>query len=379
MVARGQIRAIEENFQRIYHTLISLYAPNEIFVVGKLPDTEKKDGGTKRCALSVIIPSWNGKKFLDTCLTSLEKQTCQDFEIFIIENGSTDGSLEYLKERFPSVKVIDMKTNTGFAAAVNAGIKAANSELIFLLNNDTEVHEDCIKESLNAVQRYPDDSFYSCKMINFYNREVLDGAGDCVPRNMNPFRRGQLWQDGDEFRVSQRIFGACAGAAVYKRQALKEVGCFDEDFFAYYEDVDVSMRLQLAGHTCRYIPKAVVYHIGSATTGSLFNPFVAANLARNKWLLLIKNISVNLMIRNFSHLRRGEIERFRFYRRHGHLKHYFLGMWQAFLNFPKMLAKRRKILGSARVSNNYIQEMMMESERWGVLKKMVCVPPRDKE
>lgn len=371
-ILRNQALVIEENFRRIYYHLMTLYAPNEIFSVGKLSaKTDDKD--KKSCELSIVIPNWNGKKFLEVCLNSLSKQTCKNFEIILVDNGSTDGSVEYVKTQFPSVRVIAHEKNMGFAVAVNAGIRTSNSELVFLLNNDTEVQENCVEEILKAVERYPDDSFFSCKMVSFYHRDILDGTGDCVPRNLNPFRRGQMWRDTNEFDISQHTFGACAGAAVYKKSALADVDFFDEDFFCYYEDVDISIRLQLAGYTCRYLPKAVVYHIGSATTGSTFNPIVAQCLARNKCFIFIKTISFGLMMQNIGELIKGEIGRILHFAKNGFTRYYLIGLGQAITKLPTMLKKRKKILNSAKVSNQYIQQLMMESEHWSNPDRIVKV------
>jgi GT2 family glycosyltransferase len=328
------------------------------------------------CLLSVVVPNWNGRRFLDTCLTSLENQTNKNFEIIIADNGSTDGSVEYLASSFPKVRMVISNKNAGFANAVNAGTLAAKSDLVFLLNNDTEVDRNCIQEILDAVERYPDDSFFSCKMMNFGFRDILDGTGDCVPRTLNPFKRGERWKDSDEFKLSQRTFGACAGAAVYKKKALTEVNMFDEDFFAYYEDVDVSMRLQLAGYTCRYLPKAVVFHMGSATTGSSFNPFIARYLARNKCFLLVKNLSWGLLWANWPWLVWGEVGRFRLFVKQGCVREYLKGVVEALIKLPKMIRKRKQILGSAKVSNKYIQKMMEESEQWLQPEKMAPIPPK---
>lgn len=369
---RGQFTLIEESLRRLYYHLVTLYAPNEIFSVGKLPGPVQPE---RSCRLSIVIPNWNGKKFLDVCLGSLQKQSVTNFETLIVDNGSSDGSVDYMKEKYPWVKVIPLPTNTGFARAVNEGIKASQSDWVFLLNNDTEVHPDCVSEIFRGLERYPDDSFFSCKLVNFQHRDILDGTGDCVPRNMNPFRRGQYWKDSPEFEISQHTFGACAGAAVYKKNALFEVDLFDEDFFCYYEDVDISIRLQWAGYTCRYLPKSVVYHIGSATSGSTFNPFIARLLARNKLFMLIKNISFGLAMRNGHKLVRGEIERVQHFRKEGVLRYYWAGWSEALRKLPKMLRKRKKILKGARVQADYIQRVMVESEVWNVPGRIVLADP----
>jgi GT2 family glycosyltransferase len=316
--------------------------------------------------LSILIPNWNGIKFLHKCLISLRDQTCQEFEIIVVDNGSSDGSIDYLKNNFPEVKIIHFEENRGFAVAVNAGIKAALSQTVFLLNNDTEVDKECVCEILSALERYPDDSFFSCKMINFYHRDILDGAGDCLPRNFNPFRRGQFWKNAPEFEESLQIFGACAGAAVYKKNALVEIDYFDEDFFCYYEDVDVSIRLQLAGHKCRYLPKTIVYHIRSATSGSTLNPFIAKCLARNKILMFIKTITIPLFFNNFGILAFGEVMRVLYFLKDGFIKEYCAGLIEAVLLMPSALRKRRIIMKSVKVTNKYLQKIMIESEKWDI-------------
>jgi GT2 family glycosyltransferase len=330
----------------------------------------------ERCLVSIVIPNWNGMRFLDVCLASLDNQTNKNFETIVVDNGSSDGSVEYLKENYPNVQTMALKRNTGFSKAANIGILAARGDLVFLLNNDTEVDHECVKEILAAADCYPNDSFFCCKMVNYYHRDILDSAGDFLPKSLNPFSRGEMWKDSEEFKLSQHTFGACAGAAVYKRNALIEVGMFDEDFFAYYEDVDLSMRLQLAGYTCRYIPEAVVYHLGSATTGSTFNPFIAQCLARNKCFLLIKNMTWALIWTNCFDLIWGEVFRSIQFVKQKCAVEYIKGIFEAFIKLPKMIKKRKQILGSAKVSNEYIQKIMDESEQWIQPDRIVSIPPR---
>jgi hypothetical protein len=246
--------------------------------------------------LDIVIPNYNGRQFLETCLGSIFRQTFTSFQVIVVDNGSADGSVAFLQDRFPAVKVIVLQENTGFSAAVNRGIAAGHCPLVFLLNNDTELAPDCLAELVRAAGAHG-DAFFAPKMLSFREREILDGAGEGYLRGGVGYRLGTLERDSEVYSRPRQVFGACGGAALYRRVMLERIGLFDEDFFAYLEDVDLNFRANRAGFSCRYVPSARVYHIGSATTGSKINPFTVRLSTRNNLYLLLKNYPVSMLCR----------------------------------------------------------------------------------
>lgn len=212
-----------------------------------------------------MILNFNGKRYLKDCLTSVLTQTFRDFEVILVDNGSSDGSAEYLETHYPWVKVVENKKNLGFAAGTNIGIKQAKGEYILTLNNDTQMDNHFL-ECLVRVMK-SDESVGMCapKML-FYDGRI-NSAGICLSRSGAAWDRGMSEPDIGQYDSTEEIFGPCAGAALYRKKMLEEIGLFDEDFFLYMEDVDLAFRGRLAGWKCLYVPDAKVYHVFGGTTG----------------------------------------------------------------------------------------------------------------
>ena len=242
--------------------------------------------------VTVIIPNWNGRAFLPACLSSLARQSASDFGVLLVDNGSEDGSVAFVREHFPFVKCLALPENRGFSAAVNAGIKACSSPWLFLLNNDAEVEEHCLERLIAATRHYSEEDFFAVKMVNFHDRTMLDGAGDAALRAGVGYRLGTMEKDLGQYNEDRPVFGACAGAALYSRRLFERIGLFDEDFFAYLEDVDLNFRACRAGLRCHYLAEAVVYHIGSATSGARISPLTVRLSTRNCFFVCAKNYSL---------------------------------------------------------------------------------------
>lgn len=247
--------------------------------------------------IEVIIPNWNGRAMLGHCLASLQRQSLQNFAVTVVDNGSTDGSISYLHREFPDVRIVSLDHNTGFSFAVNRGIEQAASPWLLLLNNDMEVAPDCLEELSRAIATRTDYDFFAIKMMNYRQRDRIDGAGDAVLRGGVGYRLGTLERDSPDYRQDREVFGACAGAALYSRKFFDDVGLFDPDFFAYLEDVDLNMRARRLGMRCMFLASAVVYHIGSATTGSKINGLTVRLSTRNNIYVLVKNYSLGTLLR----------------------------------------------------------------------------------
>lgn len=236
--------------------------------------------------ISVIIVNWNGRRWLESCLPSLAQQTYEDVEIIVVDNGSTDDSVPWLAAQWPHVQVLAQERNLGFARANNLGIRASSGAYIATLNNDTRLSATCLA-ALAAGVSDPTVGMVAACIMQWQRPDRLDSAGIEVDRAGIAWQRG--WdQEMVEVDVSQEVFGPSAAAALYRRAMLDKIGLFDEDFFAYYEDVDLAWRARQAGWRCCYAPQAKVYHWHSATADAA--PARKLYLiSRNKIWTLLKN------------------------------------------------------------------------------------------
>ena len=214
---------------------------------------------------SIVIPNWNGAHHLPDCLDSLRRQRYPRFEVILVDNGSTDGSLALLAQTYPEVRLIALGENWGFAPACNLGMRAARGEILVLLNNDTETDPGWLEALVAAFERWPGAGAVASKMLLFDRRDHLHTAGDFYRLDGTPGNRGVWQRDEGQFYEQEPVFSACGGSAAYRRAMLDQVGLLDESFFFSCEDVDLGWRAQLAGWACVYAPGAIVYHKVSAT------------------------------------------------------------------------------------------------------------------
>ncbi len=219
-------------------------------------------------SVSVVIPCWNGRRWLSGCLGSLAAQELPPAEVIVVDNGSQDGSLAYLRDEHPDVRVLALGTNTGFAYAANRGIEAARSRLVALINTDVELEPDWLSRMADAVRDDARVAAVACKMLALADRRAIYDAGDVLRRDGACVQRGRFERDGGRFDEPGEVFGACAGAALYRRAAVLAAGGFDERYFAYLEDVDLALALRQAGWRCRYVP-AVALHAGEGSSPQL--------------------------------------------------------------------------------------------------------------
>lgn len=277
--------------------------------------------------ISVIIPNYNGEKIIDGCIQSLLQQEYKDFNIIVVDNNSTDDSVKIIEEKYPSITLIKNNENLGFAAAVNIGIKASKSDFVALLNNDTEVDTKWLGNLYSVVSK--DDKIFSAssKMIRFYERDIIDDAGDQYNLLGWAYKRG----DGasvDKFNKNKVVFSTCAGAGLYRRKVFEEIGYFDENFFAYLEDIDVSFRGNIHGYKNVYVNDAIVYHMVSATSGSRHNEFKVKLASRNSIYLIRKNMPLIFTIINLPFLILGIIVKYIFFLRKSLGKEYIEGIME---------------------------------------------------
>ena len=277
--------------------------------------------------VSVVTPNYNGEKFLKAFFESLNEDSEFIGEVIIVDNGSTDKSRDYIKNstfNFPVI-LIENTENLGFAPAVNQAIKKARYEYIFSLNNDTEVKKGSIKALVDLISS--DDKIFSVqsKMLQYKNKELIDDAGDEYNLLAWTKKTGENHNSSEFLEISD-IFSACAGAAMYKKSLLDEIGMFDDNFFAYMEDVDLAIRSRIHGYHNLLCPDAIVYHIGSATSGSRHNEFKVRLAARNNVWVVYKNLPIPLKILNFIFLFFGFFIKYLFFKKKGFGSTYIEGI-----------------------------------------------------
>jgi GT2 family glycosyltransferase len=305
--------------------------------------------------VSVIIPSWNGATLLGPCLDALAAQTYGDAEICVVDNGSADGSRALLAERFPWVKTLTFDENRGFTPAVNAGIQHARGDVIAVLNNDTRADPRWLETLVHTLASRPDIGFCASKMLKMSDPRRLDNAGVGYRLDGFAISRGANEVDGPDWSRAGEIFGACAGAAAYRRSVLDDVGLFDEGFFAWYEEVDWSFRAQLRGHRCLYVPDAVVQHRQGASTVAPVRDFL---VTRNRVLTWLKNMPAPLVRRHPLAFPRSLLAGAWSDVRLGRMRAHVRGLVGVARLLRPVLRDRTRVQRSRRVSIDYLESIL---------------------
>ena len=298
--------------------------------------------------VSIVIPSWNRRALVVECLGSLSSQTFRDFAAIVVDDGSTDDTVEILSRDFPEMRVVRLPDNRGFAAAANAGMRAADAPLVFLLNNDMTLAPDCLERLVQRAEQ-SDAAMFAPLMLFRDRPDVIYSAGDGQLACGRPVSIGHGC-DASGFRHPDRIFGVSAGAALYRRELLDRIGSFDERFGAYFEDSDLNFRARLAGFAAEVVRDAAAYHVGSASLEGR-HVWRARQCCRNHALLVVKNMPAGLLVR---HAREIIAERFHQNRRVWSVARAENGAWHALAallgtwfstarQIPHALAERRRI------------------------------------
>lgn len=306
--------------------------------------------------VSIVIPNYNGIKFIKNCLLSLEKQTEEEFDIIVIDNASIDGSIELIKQEFPSVQLVELDKNYGFCKAVNEGIKRSKTEYVILLNNDTVAKESFVEELVRAMEQ--SNQIFSCsaKMLQLYDKELIDDAGDFYCALGWAFARGKS-KPATEFNENSQIFAACAGAAIYRRDVFEQIGYFDEAHFAYLEDIDIGYRARIYGYKNLYAAKALVYHAGSGVSGSRYNEFKVKLASKNSIYIIHKNMPILQIILNLPLLIIGFVIKTIFFAKKGFGITYIKGLGKGI----QMSLKTKKVKFQLRNIGNYV---LIQLELW---------------
>ena len=245
------------------------------------------DLGKRETNVSILIPNWNGMAYLPRCLGAISAQTCRDFEVIVVDNGSTDGSVAYLQEHHPEVTIIALDENLGFAAASNIGAKTAQGKWLALLNNDAFPEPDWLQTLVEATMEHPEYSFFASRLVKANQPDLLDGLGDAYHISGMAWRRYYNFPVDSINHLPEEVFSPCGAAALYNRDGFLDAGGFDEDYTSYHEDVDLGFRLRLRGHRCLYVPEAVVKHVGSASYGVQSDSQIYQGHRNLVWLSLI--------------------------------------------------------------------------------------------
>lgn len=281
--------------------------------------------------ITVVIPNYNGIKFLPGCLTALYAQEpgTPAYSVLVVDNGSADGSLQLLRERFPQVRVEALPENTGFCHAVNVGIRMAGTPYVILLNNDTRVRAGFVKALHDAIERRPEAFSVSAKMLMWDRPDLIDDAGDRYCVLGWAYGRGK-GRPAEKYNRPCRVFSACGGAAIYRRAVFAEIGYFDEAHFAYLEDLDIGYRAAICGYRNYYEPSAEVIHFGSASSGSRYNEWKTKLAAANNVYVIGKNMPLLQRLWNLPFLAAGFFLKFLFFCKKGMGGLYLQGLREGF-------------------------------------------------
>ena len=238
---------------------------------------------------SVVVLTCNGREHLEECLGSLKDQTYKALEVVLVINGSNDGSADFVRRRFGDfVRIIELPENIGYTGGNNVGLRAARGRYLALLNDDTRLHSDWLKNMVESLEKQADYGMAACKILSYYHPEIIDNVGHIFCRDGTFRGRGRLEEDRGQYDREEEVLSPSGCAFLVRREALDEVGLLDDDFFIYGEDADLSLRIRLAGWKVVYVPSSIVYHKYSATTGA-YSPFKAFLVERNRIWLTVKN------------------------------------------------------------------------------------------
>jgi|Deesub1362B_J571_1020462.scaffolds.fasta_scaffold00706_11 GT2 family glycosyltransferase len=333
--------------------------------------------------VSVIIVNYNGIHLLKDCLESLREQTYKDFETILVDNASTDGSLEFVRRVYPGVRIVANSVNKGYGGGNNNGIRIAEGKYIAVLNNDTKVDRDWLKNLVSAVEVDSSIGMCASKILNYHNPDIIDNTGMLMYRDGLARGRGRLERDLGQYDRQEEVFFPSGCAALYRKEMFDDIGLFDEDFFLYLDDVDIGLRGRLAGWRCIYVPEAVVYHRYSATTEP-YSPLKAFLVERNRIWIVIKYFPFSLILVNpfytllrylyqFYGLLAGRGAGSQMMRRESPLQ-MFLVLTKAYASalrgFGKMIKKRRMLKAIKRVNDSDIYQWL---QKFGMTVKEIAL------
>lgn len=313
--------------------------------------------------VALIVPNGDGRHLLAACLAALRRQTFRDFRALVVDNDSTDGSVEYVRAEFPEVDVLPLGYNGVFAGTVNAGIRATTSEIVVLLNNDTEAEPDWLAELVGALDRERTAGAATAKLLLFDRRDTLHSAGDFYGLDGMPGNRGVWTRDDGRYDGDHFVFGASGAAAAYRRSALDDVGLLDESLGAYCEDVDLNLRLRLAGYEIVFAPRARVYHRLSATGGG---PLASFYTGRNFLTVVAKDLPTPILRRHWPKIVRRQL--LMTVHSLGHAREpaaraKLRGQLAGLAGLPRALIRRREVERRTRIPPEQLEWWLAQADR----------------
>ena len=312
---------------------------------------------SSRSRIAVVIVNWNGGDWLRRCLESVASQERRPDRVVVVDNASQDGSLEAALRLFPRVESIRLGTNVGFAAANNVALRACGDcDFVALLNPDAFATPSWLARLAGAAERHPDHAMFASQIRMADDPGRLDGAGDVYHVS------GLAWRAGHGTRgplsdAPREVFSPCAAAALYRRDALLDIGGFDERYFCYLEDVDVGFRLRLRGHRCLYVPDAVVHHVGSGSTGK-GSDFSVYHGHRNLVWTFLKDMPASLLALSLPQHLLLNLLSVAWFALHGRGRVILRAKWHALRGLPAVLAERRGVQRQRRAPARELRRAM---------------------
>ena len=308
--------------------------------------------------VSIVVPNWNGIHLVGMCLDSLKTIDFDNFEVIVVDNGAADGSREMIENDYPWVRLVKLAENMGFAYACNEGYKTSKGEYIILLNNDIEVDSAWLRELYEGMERHPECGMGTSRMMFLHDREVFYNTGDLFHVWSAGGGRGQGEKDVGQFDKEGYVFGACAGAGIYRRSMIEKIGLFDEDFFIFAEDVDLNLRAQQRGFKTVYLPSAKVYHIGTATVGLYSDRYVYL-CKRNDVFVLVKNYSLAMYFKYLKSILTHQLQDIRYFSERGQGGVLLKSKLDALKWLWRMLIRRNRNMRLRTVSDSAFESLMI--------------------
>jgi len=309
--------------------------------------------------LAIVIPTWNGREMLRSCLASLRQQTFSDFQIYVVDNGSSDGTSAFVRDEYPDARVVKLETNRGFSVAVNRGIVAGSEPLVLMLNNDVELEPGCLAAMVDRAESKAEEAMWTGVLLWAHRPDLVESAGLSLFRDGTPailYRTQPLTALPDE---PEDVLGAYGGLALYRRVVLDRVGVLDERFVFYGEDMDLALRARLAGFRCTLVPTARGIHRHMATSSR--RPNLSAYLQyRNIVFYLMKSIRPGLLWRWLPRFALTGFRPLLFSPWRG-LGWALIGAKFGILwNLPYILSARRRVRSGREVADAEIEELFVE-------------------
>jgi GT2 family glycosyltransferase len=314
--------------------------------------------------VSVVIPNRDGATprdgltYLEMVLSTLREQTFRDFDVTVVDNGSSDGSVEYLRESWPEVRLVTLSENAGFSAAINRGMEASDGEYVALLNTDLELSVDWLGLLVGELDRDPGVGFVTGKVMSYWERDVIEQVGQELYTCGRFWPRGLDQRDEGQYDEPRRVAIVTAAAALYRRSAIERAGAFDESYFLYCEDADVCLRILLEGYGGRYVPGPAAFHVRGGTV-SRASDSTRFYLTRNALITLLKDLPASILLRSLPKIGLYQLHLLREARTEGS-GGTVLRAWGAFVrSLPATLRKRRRVQRRRQIDAGQIAPLLI--------------------